>query len=110
MNFNFDIKTFIAAALANLQTSFGTSWPNVKDQATKFFTEKEARLKELATSRLNNEITDQFFFERVKDEASILQSEGAALAVLGEAKAEGILNGFATFFQATLLNILEAQV
>lgn len=107
----FNIKTFIASALAMFQTTFSTEWPHVKDIALSFLTSKQARLNELALSRLDlvEPISDSFFFDRIKDEGAILQSEAAALAIIGQAKAENIANTFATFFLNTVINLIPGQ-
>lgn len=88
----FDINEVLADMIAAVKTQVADNWDLVKGTANDFFQSRKARLELLASLRLQNEISNDFFMARLADEKDILESELHAIAVIGKAAAQKAAN------------------
>ena len=88
----FDINETLADMLGSIKTTVHDNWNLVKDTANAFLQSKKDRLELLASLRLQNEISKEFFLKRLEDEKKILESELHAVAVITKAIAQRAAN------------------
>ena len=60
----FDINEVVAHMLGAVKTTVKDDWKLVKESAGAFLQTRKDRLELLASLRLNNEISQKFFFEK----------------------------------------------
>ena len=88
----FDINETVADMLGSIKTTVKDNWNMVKDTANAFLQSKKDRLELLASLRIQNEISKEFFLKRMEDEKKILESELHAVAVITKAIAQRAAN------------------
>jgi hypothetical protein len=88
----FDINETLADMLGSIKTTVKDNWNMVKDTANAFLQSKKDRLELLASLRIQNEISKEFFLKRMEDEKKILESELHAVAVITKAIAQRAAN------------------
>jgi len=84
----FDMNETLADMLGSIKTTVKDNWNLVKDTANAFLQSKKDRLELLASLRIQNEISKEFFLKRMEDEKKILESELHAVAVITKAIAQ----------------------
>jgi hypothetical protein len=89
---NFDINQVIAGMLGAIKDTVKVNWHEVKDIATTYIENKKNRLELLAALRLNDEIDQEFFEKRMKDEEKIMESELLSLKIVSTAIAQKAAN------------------
>ena len=88
----FDINEILAEMLGSIKTTVADNWSVVKDTANAFLQSKKDRLELLASLRLQNEISKEFFLKRLEDEKKILESELHSVAIITKAIAQRAAN------------------
>ena len=88
----FNINEVVAEMISAIKSSVKNDWKLIKDTANDFLDSKKERLELLASLRIQNEINEEFFLKRLKDEKKILESELHAMAVITKAAAERAAN------------------
>jgi hypothetical protein len=92
----FDISAVVTDMIGAVKTTVKDKWPEVKDTANTFLLDRKDRLELLASLRLQNEISEEFFVKRLADEKNILESELRAITVLTKAIAQKAANAAIT--------------
>jgi hypothetical protein len=92
----FDISAVVTDMITAVKTTVKDKWPEVKDTANTFLLDRKDRLELLASLRLQNEISEEFFVKRLADEKAILESELRAITVLSKAIAQKAANAAIT--------------
>jgi hypothetical protein len=88
----FDINETVAQMLGAVKTTVKDNWSIVKETANTFLQTRKDRLELLASLRLSDEISQEFFLKRVADEKKILESELHAVAIITKAVAQKAAN------------------
>ncbi len=88
----FDINEVMAGMLTAIKVTVSEDWPLVQDAVNVFLSSRKERLDLLASLRLDNEISQEFFDNRIKDEEKILESELHALVVITKSIAQKAAN------------------
>ena len=68
--------------------------------------DRQSRLELLASLRLNNEINQQFFLNRLADEEKILESELHSIAIITKAMAQKAANAAIDILQSAVMKAL----
>lgn len=89
---SFDINEVLFQMVGAVKGEIKEDWPLVKDNANNFLQSRKLRLELLASLRLKNQISEQFFEDRLADEKDILESELHAVAVIGKVAAQNAAN------------------
>src|ERR1700712_5111730 len=89
---NFDINEVLAQMLSAVKGEIKEDWPLVKGTANDFLQSRKLRLELIASLRLKNQISEQFFEDRLADEKDILESELHAVAIIGKVAAQNAAN------------------
>jgi hypothetical protein len=89
---SFDLNEVIKDMIDAVKATVQAKWKNVKDPATSYIESRKDRLEFLASARLNNEIDEDFFQKRLKDEKKILESELLSLKIVSTAIAQKAAN------------------
>lgn len=97
-----DINELVAKMLDSIKASVKDNWKNVKDYANEFLQKRKDRLELLISLRAHNEISQEFFMKRLKDEENVLKAELHSIAIINKATAQKAANN--------ALKILEAAV
>lgn len=88
----FDIDEVVNGMLSEIKDTVDDNWKKVKDIAKTYTQNKKARLDLLANMRLHNEIDQELFEKRIKDEKKILESELLSLRIITNAIAQKAAN------------------
>ena len=88
----FDIDETLADMLKAIKAVVKDNWTMVKDNANTYLQDRRLRLELLVSLRLTNEIREEFFQKRLKDEKKILESELHSIAVMSKAIAQKAAN------------------
>ncbi|CAN5685167.1 hypothetical protein BH10BAC2_BH10BAC2_03690 [soil metagenome] len=102
----FDINEVLADMLGAVKKVAKENWDMVKTTANDFMQSRKLRLELLASFRLENQISQEFFEARLKDEKAILQSELHAVAVISKATAQKAANAAITVLESAVSKIL----
>lgn len=89
---NFDINEVISDMLAAIKGSVSEDWGTVKDTMNSFMNTRKERLKLLAELRIDNEISQEFFEKRLKDEEKIVAAELHTIAIISKVTAQNAAN------------------
>ena len=89
---NFDLNQVLEQMTAAMEQVVKDKWHLVKDTTAGFMRDHKERLEMMSSMRLNGEIDEAFFEERMNDEKAILQSELSAMAILSASIAEQAAN------------------
>lgn len=88
-----NIESILYHLLGALSGSIGAiNWPIIKQVSVEYFDNSKLRLFELANARVKNEIDNDFFLQRTKDELKILESELLSMAVMGKSQVQDAIN------------------
>jgi hypothetical protein len=88
----FDIDETLAQMLKAIKDVVKDNWKLVKENANTYLQTRRSRLELLASLRLTNEIKEEFFRKRLKDEQKILESELHSIAIMTKAIAQKAAN------------------
>ena len=102
----FDINEVLAEMLGAVKKVTKENWDLLKSTANDFMQSRKLRLELLASFRLENQISQEFFEARLKDEKAILQSELHAVAVISKAAAQKAANAAITVLESAVNKIL----
>lgn len=102
----FDINEVLAEMLGAVKKVTKENWDLLKSTANDFMQSRKLRLELLASFRLENQISQEFFEARLKDEKAILQSELHAVAVISKAAAQKAANAAITVLEGAVNKIL----
>ena len=102
----FDINEVVAQMLGAIKTTAKDNWNIVKDTANTYLQSRKLRLELLATLRLHNEIDQQFFLNRLADEAKILESELHSIAIITKAAAQKAANAAIDILQNAVMKAI----
>lgn len=89
---NFDINEVLSDMLSAIKLSVKEDWPIVKETANDYLQSRKERLDLLTSLRLTDQISQNFFELRLKDEKDILESELHSIAILSKVAAENAAN------------------
>jgi len=78
----------------------------IKDTANTYLQDRKSRLELLASLRLNNEISQQFFLTRIADEEKILESELHSISIITKAIAQKAANAAIDILQNAVMKAL----
>jgi 2-phospho-L-lactate guanylyltransferase (CobY/MobA/RfbA family) len=88
----FDIDEVLSQMLSAIQTEVKDNWGLIKGNANTYLQTRKSRLELLGSLRLANEIKEEFFLKRLKDEKKILESELHSIAIVSKAIAQKAAN------------------
>lgn len=88
----FEINEVLADMLGAIKKVAKENWDLLKVTASDFMQSRKLRFELLVSLRLENQISQEFFEARLKDEKDILQSELHAVAVITKATAQKAAN------------------
>lgn len=88
----FDIDETLAQMLAAIKDEVKDNWKMVKLHANTYLQTRKSRLELLASLRLANEIKEEFYQKRLKDEKKILESELHSIAIVSKSIAQKAAN------------------
>jgi len=89
---SFDIDEIVAQMLAAVKGVVKDNWNLIKNSASEYFQDHKSRLELLASLKINNEISNDFFQKRLADEEKILESELHSIAIVTKAMAQKAAN------------------
>jgi hypothetical protein len=87
-----DINEIIPRMLEAIKSEVKNDWNSVKGAAAGFLQNKKDRLSFLAALRLNNQISDEDFKQRLKNEELIFEAELHAVALIARVTAQNAAN------------------
>ncbi len=102
----FDINEVLAQMLGAIKTTTKDNWNNVKNTANSFLQDRTLRLELLASLRLQNQISQEFFLMRLEDEKKILESELHAVAIITKAIAQKAANAAIDVLQNAVMKAI----
>ncbi|MEO6219905.1 MAG: hypothetical protein ABIO81_05720 [Ginsengibacter sp.] len=88
----FNINEVLAQMIRAIKGEVKEDFPLVKGTANDFLQSRKLRLELLASLRLKNQISEEFFEDRLADEKDILESELHAIAIIGKVAAQNAAN------------------
>lgn len=88
----FNINEVLAQMIGAIKGELKKDWDLAKSTVNNFLQAKKDRLELLTSLRLENQITDKNFKQRLKNEQLILESELHAIAVIGKVAAQNAAN------------------
>jgi len=95
----FDINEVLAEMAGAVKNEVKDDWQTVKITFANFLQSRKERLDLLADFRLKNEITEEFYQQRLADEKDIMKSELHAIAVINKVAAQNAANAAIGIFQ-----------
>jgi hypothetical protein len=98
----FDINEVTSNMLAAIKDAVKDDWKMVKESAIDFLQDHKSRLELLASLRLSDDISEEIFLARLKDEKKILESQLHAIVILSKVTAQNAANA--------AINVLSAAV
>ena len=102
----FDINEVLAEMLGAVKKVTKENWDLLKSTANEFLQSRKLRLELLASFRLENQISQEFFEARLKDEKEIFQSELHAVAVITKAAAQKAANAAIAVLEKAVSTLL----
>ena len=88
----FDIDEILAQMLVAIKDEVKDNWGLIKGNANNYLQNRKGRLELLTSLRLANEIKEEFFQKRLKDERKILESELHSIAIVSKSIAQKAAN------------------
>ncbi|MGI8950263.1 MAG: hypothetical protein ACR2FN_01630 [Chitinophagaceae bacterium] len=88
----FDINEVLANMLSAIKDVVSENWNLVKETANDFLQSRKERLELLTSLRLQDQISEDFFEQRLEDEKNILESELHAIAIISKVTAQNAAN------------------
>lgn len=89
---NIDINELLADMMAAIKGSIGEDWVVVRSTVNTYLQNKKQRLELLIKLRIENQIDDNYFKDRIEDEKLILESELHSLAIISKVTAQNAAN------------------
>lgn len=89
---NLNIDETLNQMLGAIKGETKNNWEAIKDTAGGFMQAKKERLELLSSLRLQNEINEDFFQQRLAEEKDILESEMHAMRVINKVAAQKAAN------------------
>jgi hypothetical protein len=102
----FDINEVVAQMLGAIKDTVRDNWSVVKNGASDYFQDHKSRLELLASLRLHDQISQDFFEKRLSDEEHILESELHSIAIITKAVAQKAANAAIQIFQNSIVKAL----
>ncbi|MEO6405564.1 MAG: hypothetical protein ABIY51_15405 [Ferruginibacter sp.] len=102
----FNIDEVLSEMLTAVKGEVKEDWKIVKGTANNFLQSRKWRLELLASLRLQNQISEIFFKERLVDEKNILESELHAIAIISKITAQNAANAAMGVLQKTIDTVL----
>lgn len=88
----FDLDEVLANMLGAAKNSLKDNWEFAKETANGFLQNRKERIDLLTSLRLNNQLSEKFFKDRLLDEKKIFASELHALAIITKVMAQNAAN------------------
>lgn len=88
----FDIDEVLSNMAAAVKNEVKDDWQVIKITVNNLFGSSKDRLEQLTSFRLQNQISEEFFQQRLADEKAILTSELHAIAIIGKVTAQNAAN------------------
>jgi len=95
----FDINEVLSQMLSAAKDSLKEDWEFAKGVAVDFMESRKARFELLANLRIENQISEVFFEDRLKDEKDIFESELHAVAIISKVTAQNAANAAISVFE-----------
>jgi hypothetical protein len=92
MAMKFDIDETMAQMLEAMKGVARENWKTIKGNANGFLQQRKGRLELLTSLRIANEIKEEFYVKRLKDEKKILESELHSIAIVTKSIAQKAAN------------------
>ena len=87
-----DINELLANMLAAVKGSLGEDWSIAKAAINTFIEKRKSRLELLIQLRVDDEVSNEFFFKLIAMEKDIFESELHAIAIITKAAAQRAAN------------------
>ncbi|HLO80931.1 MAG TPA: hypothetical protein VK166_08235 [Chitinophagaceae bacterium] len=88
----FDIDETLAQMLSAIKEEVKDNWKMIKLHANTYLQNRKSRLELLASLRIADEIKEEFYQKRLKDEKKILESELHSIAIVSKSIAQKAAN------------------
>ncbi len=88
----FDIDETLSQMLEAMKGVAKENWKTIRGNANGFLQQRKGRLELLTSLRMANEIEEQFFVKRLKDEKKMLESELHSIAIVSKSIAQKAAN------------------
>ena len=88
----FDIDEILSQMLVAIKDEVQDNWGLIKGNANTYLQNRKGRLELLTSLRVSNEIKEEFFVKRLKDEKKILESELHSIAIVSKSIAQKAAN------------------
>ena len=88
----FDINEVFAQMADAVKSEVKDDWKIVKMTFSNFLESRKGRIEQLTSFRLQNQISEDFFQQRLADEKDILTSELHAIAIINKVTAQNAAN------------------
>ena len=88
----FDIDEILSQMLVAIKDEVKDNWGLIKGNANTYLQNRKSRLELLSSLRLADEIKEEFFVKRLKDEKKILESELHSIAIVSKSIAQKAAN------------------
>jgi ElaB/YqjD/DUF883 family membrane-anchored ribosome-binding protein len=92
MAMKFDIDETLSQMLEAMKGVAKENWKTIRGNANGFLQQRKGRLELLTSLRMANEIEEQFFVKRLKDEKKMLESELHSIAIVSKSIAQKAAN------------------
>ena len=102
----FDINEVVAQMLDTIKTTTKDNWNIVKDAANTYLQDRVSRLELLASLRIQNQISQEFFLSRMADEEKILESELHSIAIITKSIAQKAANAAIDILQNAIMKVV----
>jgi hypothetical protein len=92
MAMKFDIDETLSQMLEAMKGVAKENWKTIRGNANGFLQQRKGRLELLTSLRIANEIEEQFYVKRLKDEKKMLESELHSIAIVSKSIAQKAAN------------------
>ncbi|MEO7263962.1 MAG: hypothetical protein ABIW38_03570 [Ferruginibacter sp.] len=101
-----NIDEVLSDMLLAVKSEVKDDWVIIKGSANDFLQSRKLRLDLLASFRINNQISEEFFMARLDDEKHILESELHAIAIISKVTAQKAANAAMSVLQKTVMSLI----
>lgn len=102
----FQLDEMMADMAAAIKGEVTDNWGAAQTIVNDFLQSRKTRLDLLVDLRLKDEITQEFFEERLKDEKKIMKAEFHTIAVISKATAQRAVNAAFGVLEKTVSTVL----
>ena len=102
-----NIDELINQMLTAIKLSVKEDWPLISGAAQDFLHRKNERLKLLTSLRLSNQVSQEFFIGRLKDEQHLLESEILSLEILSKVAVQNAANAAFLVITKTVSKLMD---